>query len=73
MELNPRQANAYYGMALASEAMQDYEMALGAMRTYLHFAPAQDPYRAKARSALWEWEEKLGRHVAPRTPSAQLR
>ena len=71
VELNPRQANAYYGMALASEAMKDYEMALGAMRTYLHFAPAQDPYRARARSALWEWEEKLGRHAPPAAPQAR--
>lgn len=71
VELNPRQANAYYGMALASEAMKDYEMALGAMRTYLHFAPAQDPYRARARSALWEWEEKLGRHAPPSAPQAR--
>ncbi|HET8745408.1 MAG TPA: tetratricopeptide repeat protein [Ramlibacter sp.] len=63
IELNPRQANAYYGLALTEEARQDYEGALGAMRTFLHFARADDPYRAKARSALWEWEEKLGRHA----------
>jgi tetratricopeptide (TPR) repeat protein len=62
LELNPRQANAYYGLALTDEARQDYEGALGAMRTFLHFAKADDPYRIRARSALWEWEEKLGRH-----------
>ena len=54
--LNPRQANAYYGLALAAEAQQDHGMALGAMRTSLHFAREDDPYRARARSALWEWE-----------------
>jgi tetratricopeptide (TPR) repeat protein len=64
VELNPRQANAYYGLALVAEAQQDYEAALGAMRTYLHFSPADDPHRTRARSALWEWEEKLGRHAA---------
>jgi tetratricopeptide (TPR) repeat protein len=62
VELNPRQANAYYGLALAAEARQDYESALGAMRTYLHFTAADDPHRPRARSALWEWEQKLGRH-----------
>lgn len=65
VELNPRQANAYYGLALVAEDHKDYESALGAMRTYLHFAPAEDPHRVRARSALWEWEDKLGRHAAP--------
>jgi tetratricopeptide (TPR) repeat protein len=73
VDINPRQANAYYGLALAAEAQKDYAMALGAMRTYLHFAPAADPHTARARAALWEWEDKLGRHAAapassPRRP-----
>lgn len=66
--LQPRQANAYYGLALVAEQRQDYEAALGAMRTYLHFAPAGDAHAVRARSALWEWEEKLGRH-APGSPA----
>lgn len=61
LELHDRQANAYYGMALVFEAKQDYEMALGAMRSYIHFSTPEDPYLVKARSALWEWEAKLGR------------
>jgi Flp pilus assembly protein TadD len=69
IELNPRQANAYYGLALSDEARGDYESALGAMRSYLHLSPAQDPHRNRARAALWEWEEKLGRHAA-RSPGA---
>jgi hypothetical protein len=32
------------------------------MRSYLHLSRADDPYRVRARAALWEWEEKLGRH-----------
>jgi tetratricopeptide (TPR) repeat protein len=73
IELKPDQANAYYGLALASEAREDYAMALGAMRSYLHLSPASDErHRARARSALWEWEEKLGRHAAaPRRPPAR--
>lgn len=73
IELRPEQANAYYGLALADESKQDYEAALGAMRSYLHLAPADDLHRVRARAALWEWEEKLGRHTAvaaaaPRQP-----
>jgi Flp pilus assembly protein TadD len=54
--LRPRQANAYYGLALAEEGSRDLSAAKGAMRTYLHFAPAGAPHIAKARAALWEWE-----------------
>jgi tetratricopeptide (TPR) repeat protein len=62
IELRPQQANAYYGLALAEEQRRDLEAALGSMRSYLHLSRADDPYRAKARAALWEWEEQLGRH-----------
>jgi tetratricopeptide (TPR) repeat protein len=63
--LNPRQANAYYGLAMADEARGDYDAALGGMRTYLHLSQADDEaHRTRARSAIWEWEEKLGRHAA---------
>jgi Flp pilus assembly protein TadD len=62
IELRPAQANAYYGLALAAEAQSDLHTALGAMRSYLHVSRADDPYRAKARSAIWEWEQALGRH-----------
>lgn len=49
---------------LTGEMRQDYGSALGGMRSYLHLSPADDRCRAKARPALWEWEEKLGRHAA---------
>jgi len=62
IDLNARQANAYYGLALVAEQQQDWEAALGAMRTYLHFASPNDPHTTRARSALWEWEGRLGRH-----------
>jgi tetratricopeptide (TPR) repeat protein len=54
--LNPRQANAYYGLALASEALGALPEAMGAMRAFLHLSAADDPFRPKARAALWEWE-----------------
>jgi Flp pilus assembly protein TadD len=63
IELRPEQANAYYGLAMADEMRHDYESALGGMRSYLHLSKADDPHRVRARSALWEWEEKLGRHA----------
>lgn len=65
IELRPGQANAYYGLALAEERRGDLPAALGSMRSYLHLSRADDPHRTKARSALWEWEEQLGRHRKP--------
>lgn len=70
IDLRPGQANAYYGLALAEEMAHNYEAALGGMRSYLHLSRADDAYRARARAALWEWEEKLGRHGAGAAPPA---
>lgn len=66
-QLRPEQANAYWGLALAMEGMKDYEGALGAMRAYIHLSTTpDDPYVPKARAALWEWEEQLGRIKGPK-------
>jgi tetratricopeptide (TPR) repeat protein len=67
--LRADQANAYYGLALANEAAGDLELALGAMRSYLHLARHEDDaHLRRARAALWEWETKLAarRDVARR-------
>lgn len=53
------QINGYYGLALALEALGDTFGAMQAMETYLHRAPAGDPYRRKAEAAVWEWRAKL--------------
>lgn len=60
-DLRPEQTNAYWGLAEALEGTKDYEGALGAMRSYIHLSKPNDPYLPKARSALWEWEARLGR------------
>ena len=66
MALKAAQANAYYGLALACEALGDLELALGAMRSYLHLARNEnESHMRRARSALWEWETRLAeRRVA---------
>ena len=61
IELKMDQVNAYYGLAIALEGKGQLETALGAMRSYIHLSQPDDPYLAKARSALWEWEAQLGR------------
>lgn len=70
-ELKVDQANAYWGLALAMEGLEDYEGALGAMRSYIHLSKPDDPFLPKARAALWEWEEKLGR-LSGDQPKKQL-
>lgn len=61
IDLRPAQVNAYYGLAVALEGLNDLEGALGAMRSYIHRSRPDDPYVRKARAALWEWENALGR------------
>jgi tetratricopeptide (TPR) repeat protein len=64
--LNPAQANAYYGLAMAHEGLGDLELALGAMRTYLHLARAEnESHLRRARAAIWEWETRLAERRAP--------
>lgn len=69
IELRPMQANAYYGLAEALEGTGDMEGAIGAMRTYVHLSPPEDPFLPKAQAALWEWES---RRDAAREPSPSL-
>ena len=57
-------ADAYFGFATASESLGDLEAAVGGMRNFLHVQPNADFNKlkiAQARSAIWEWEAKLGR------------
>ncbi len=60
-ELRPGQVNAYYGMAVAMEEMGELEGAVGAMRTFVHLSSKGDPFIAKARAALWEWQDRLAK------------
>ena len=55
-DLNPYQANAYWGLAVTMENSGDLRGALGAMRIFIHLSKPDDPFVRKARSALWEWE-----------------
>ena len=56
IELRPRLANAYWGLAVSLEAVCDQAGAIGAMRSYIHLTTSDDPYLPRARAALWEWE-----------------
>lgn len=66
IEIEPYQANAYWGLAECLEQLGDLEGALGAMRTYIHLSPPNDPYLRRARSALWEWESTLKHGPLPK-------
>ena len=52
------QVNAYYGLAFALEGQHDLPEAIGAMRTYQHLVPADDPSQEKAGAKIKEWEER---------------
>lgn len=59
ISLRTTQMNAYYGLGIALAETGDVAGALGAMRTYVHRAKADDPYLRKANAAVWEWESQL--------------
>lgn len=64
LERDPWLSDAHWGYATTSEALGDLESALGGMRSYLHTETDPDPKRLRvnqARSAIWEWETRLGR------------
>lgn len=64
--LRPYQANAYWGLGISLEQQGDLQGALGAMRTYVHLSPPEDPYVRKARAAMWEWEGSMARGSLPK-------
>ncbi len=65
IDLNSYQGNAYWGLAVAYEKLDDLPAAMGAMRSYIHLASPDDPFVRRARSALWEWEAALVRGPLP--------
>jgi cytochrome c oxidase subunit I len=65
------QVNAYYGLALALEGMGNRRAAVEAMRTYLHRASPDDPYRARAEAAIGEWMAALASSGPAGDPAAK--
>lgn len=61
IDLRPVQANSYFGLGEAYEGLAELEEALGAMRTFIHMTHDKDPFLPRARAAIWEWENRLGR------------
>lgn len=57
IDLRPGQVNAYYGLAEALERAGDLPAAIAAMRTFIHLAADDDPFKRRAMAAIWEWEE----------------
>jgi len=62
--LRKEQVNAYYGLAVALDELNDRAGAIGAMRTFVHLSKPDDLYQRKAQAALWEWESAQDRQRA---------
>lgn len=55
--LRRQQVNAYYGLAIVLDELNDRPGAIGGMRTFVHLSkPDNDPCQRKAQAALWKWE-----------------
>jgi tetratricopeptide (TPR) repeat protein len=69
LALKADQANAYYGLALAHESLGDLELALGAMRSYLHLGHTEnEAHLRRARAAVWEWQSQIAARRAASAP-----
>jgi tetratricopeptide (TPR) repeat protein len=73
LALRRDQANAYYGLALALDGLGDRPAAIGAMRSYVHLSPSDDPYLRKAQAALWEWGALLQENPDAKADGALVR
>lgn len=70
LALKADQANAYYGLALAHESLGDLELALGAMRSYLHLGRTEnEAHLRRARAAVWEWQSQIAARRAASAPA----
>lgn len=63
-DLRRDQINAYYGLAVALDELGDRQGAIGAMQSYVHRAPSDDPFLPRAEAALWEWRDAVGAGAA---------
>jgi Flp pilus assembly protein TadD len=68
IDLQPQQANAYYGLAVALESLCNVPAAIVSMRTYLHLSTSKDRFADKARAALGEWQSVQRQRAARNTP-----
>lgn len=64
IDLHPEQVNAYYGLAVALDALHDRMGAMGAMYSFLHQAAEDNPFRRKAAAAVWEWEAERNKQLS---------
>lgn len=62
IELNPKQYNAYYGLALCYFQLGDRLQAIGAMESYLHRVPGSSYYEQGAKY-LQEWRNQQGANL----------
>jgi len=65
IQLNKNQINAYYGLAMAHDGLQDLPAAINAMRVFQHLVPADDAFRKRADAILKEWEAQPSAEPKP--------
>lgn len=67
LALAPQTANAHYGLALTQAAQGRLPAAVDAMRRYLAFAAADDPFRGQGEARLAEMMGRLSESAAGST------
>ena len=72
VKLKPDQANAYYGLALASYNTGDMAVAIGALSSFIQLSHPDDPYVSGARAALTDWRQVANRKLIVQSGNAPV-
>lgn len=67
IKLKADQANAYYGLALASYNTGEITAAIEALNRFIQLSRPDDPYQDKARAVLLEWRHSTYHKLGGRT------
>lgn len=57
LELDDTQLNAFYGLALSYAELTEYQSAIGAIVSYIHLSPSNEPYIDIAHKKLRAWRQ----------------
>jgi len=69
LALDDSQLNAFYGLALSHAELLEYQSAIGAIVSYIHLSPDNEPYVNSAHKKLQTWRQAVSEQEEKQAPS----